>query len=189
MGLLLTAPPVIEPISLAEAKAYLRIDATDEDALIGTLIASARAQVERTCGLTLNTQGWSLFLDAWPGNGAIALPLAPVRSVGAIKLHDAAGGHEVMLPADYTLDLAGRPARIVVTGERLSPGRRLNGIEIAFLAGFGDGADDVPAPIRQALLLLVAHGFERREPVAADEANDVPMTVASLLAPWREMRL
>lgn len=188
MGLLLNAPPAVEPISLAEAKAYLRVDSDGEDALIGTLIGSARGQVERTYGLALMTQGWSLFLDAWSEDGVIAPPLAPVQSVGAVKIYDATGGHVVVPPADYTLDATARPARVVVTGERPTPERKLGGIEIAFVAGFED-ADDVPPPIRQALLLLVAHGFERREPVAADDAGEVPMTVTALLAPWREMRL
>ncbi len=189
MGLLLNVPPGVEPIGLVEAKAYLRVDGTDEDALIGTLIASARVQVERSCGLALINQGWSLFRDAWPEDGVVRLPLAPVQSVGAIKVHDATGGHAVVPSADYSLDATVRPARVVVTGERRTPERKLNGIEIAFVAGFGESAGDVPAPFRQALLLLVAHGFERRETVAADGADDVPMTVASLLAPWREMRL
>jgi uncharacterized phiE125 gp8 family phage protein len=70
------------------------------------------------------------------------------------------------------------------------PGRSTNGIEIAFTAGFGLSADDVPMPIRQAVLLLVAHWYEAREPVRfGEDASTVPLTAASLMQPYREMKL
>lgn len=191
MALLLTMPPTAEPVSLAEAKAYLRVDGDDEDALLATLIASARTTVERSAGLALLTQGWSLLLDQWPARGALALPLWPVQSVGDIELRTAAGNTAVLSADAYLVDAVSRPARIVLTGSP-SPisARVVNGIEVGFVAGFGDAADDVPAPIRQALLMLVAHGFERREPVVAEgQPQELPMTVASLLAPYRDVRL
>jgi uncharacterized phiE125 gp8 family phage protein len=68
--------------------------------------------------------------------------------------------------------------------------RALNAFEIAFSAGYGDGADNVPAPLRQAIMLLVAHWFERPEPVVLGAtAQEVPATVAGLLLPYRRVRL
>ena len=70
------------------------------------------------------------------------------------------------------------------------PGRTANGIEIAFVAGYGDAAADVPAPIRQAILLLVAHWHEHREPVEIGAAKPpCPSTVSELLQPYRWVRL
>ena len=66
MALVMTAAPSVEPISLAEAKAHLRIDASDEDALLTSLITAARMFVERTLSLALVTESWSLYLDGWP---------------------------------------------------------------------------------------------------------------------------
>jgi uncharacterized phiE125 gp8 family phage protein len=71
-----------------------------------------------------------------------------------------------------------------------APGRSASGIEIAFSAGYGDAGTDVPAPIRQALVLLVAHWFENREPLRADAAQaEIPHMVSTLLAPYRGRRL
>jgi uncharacterized phiE125 gp8 family phage protein len=68
--------------------------------------------------------------------------------------------------------------------------RALNAYEVFFTAGYGDEPEDVPAPIRQALLMLVAHWFERREPVVLGAApQEVPATVAGLLLPYRRLRL
>jgi uncharacterized phiE125 gp8 family phage protein len=63
------------------------------------------------------------------------------------------------------------------------PGRIAGGIEIAFTAGYGDAAADVPAPLRQGLLLQLAHLFENREPASFDKA------ALALLSPFRLVKL
>lgn len=191
MALHLTAAPAAEPISVAEAKAHLRVDAGDEDALIGALIVAARMLVERTLGLALVTQTWSYFLDAWPERGCIALPLLPVQAVIAVTLHDDDGGASVLDADDYAVDVLSGPARLVLTAT-LPPvtTRAFNAYEVAFTAGYGDAGPDVPQTIRQALLLLVAHWFERREPVELGSGpQEVPAIVAGLLQPYRRVRL
>jgi uncharacterized phiE125 gp8 family phage protein len=191
MALVLTAAPAAEPISLAEAKALLRIDASDEDALLTSLIAAARMSVEKTLGVALITQSWSYFFDFWPSAGCVTLPILPVQAVSAVKVHDGAGGSVTLDAASYAVDALSEPARLVLKGA-LPPteARELNAFEIAFTGGYGDDADDVPGPIRHALKLLVAHWFERREPVVLGlGAQEVPATVAALLLPYRRARL
>jgi len=191
MALVMTAAPAGEPISLAEAKAHLRIDADDEDALLTSFITAARMFLERTLGLALITQGWSYFLDYWPPSCCVTLPIAPVQAISAVTVHDGTGGSTTLDAAAYAVDTLSEPARLVLKGT-LPPvlSRALNAFEIAFSAGYGDEADDVPAPIRHALKLLVAHWFERREPVVLSGApQEVPTTVAGLLLPYRRVRL
>ena len=53
MALIDLIPPSIEPVDLAYAKTFLRVDGTDEDALIASLIGMAREQVETMIGRTL----------------------------------------------------------------------------------------------------------------------------------------
>ncbi len=91
-----------------------------------------------------------------------------MQSLAGVKLY-AADELVAIVPADtYLLDGAATPARLVRHGSLAwpKPGRTANGIEIAFVAGYGNAAAYVPAPIRQAILLLVAHWYEHREPVA-----------------------
>jgi uncharacterized phiE125 gp8 family phage protein len=190
MAIVLTAPPAAEPISLAEAKAHLRIDADDENPMLTALIIAARMFVERTLGLALITQSWSYFLDFWPRAGCITLPILPVQLVGAVKVHDGAGGSVTLDAASYAVDVLS-PARLVLKGAvPATQARELNPFEVDFTAGYGDEADDVPGPIRHALKLLVAHWFERREVVVLGlGAQEVPATVAGLLLPYRRVRL
>ena len=192
MALVLTSAPASEPVTLAEAKAHLRLDGSAEDTLIASLIITSRLHVEAALGLALVTQSWSYFIDAWPRGPQLSLPLRPVQSLAGVKLY-AADKSVAIVPADtYLLDGAATPARLVHRGSLAwpKPGRTANGIEIAFVAGYGNSAAYVPAPIRQAILLLVAHWHEHREPVAIGQANaSVPSMVSDLLQPYRWVRL
>ena len=89
MALVLTSGPAIEPVTLAEAKAHLRVDGSAEDTLIASLIITSRLHIEAALGLALITQSWSYFLDAWPPGNQLALPLRPVQSIAAVKLYAA----------------------------------------------------------------------------------------------------
>ena len=192
MPLILNAGPAVEPVSLAEAKAHLRIDGTAEDTLVGSLIVTSRLHVESALALSLVTQGWSWFFDAWPRDIAVKLPLRPVQSIAAVRLYDEAGDITTLASDTYLLDGAAAPARLVRQGALVwpKPGRIANGIEIAFTSGFGDVAADVPEPIRQAVRLLIAHWYEHRTPFEVGAAaTPPPDTVEHLLAPYRIKRL
>jgi uncharacterized phiE125 gp8 family phage protein len=192
MALVMTAAPAAEPISLAEAKAHLRVDANDEDALLTSLIVAARTFVEKTLARAFVTESWSLYLDGLPRSGTIALPIAPVQEVTAVRVYDPDGVPAEIDEENYSVDALSEPARLVLSGgaAQMLPGRRLNAYEVAFTAGYGDAAADVPEPIRHALKLLVAHWFEHREPVVlGDLPQEVPATVAGLLLPYRRVRL
>jgi uncharacterized phiE125 gp8 family phage protein len=192
MALVMMAGPAAEPISLAEAKAHLRIDGNDEDALLASLIAAARMAVERTLSLALITESWSLYLDGWPRSGTIVLPIQPAQAVTAVRVYDPDDEPATVNSETYSVDVLSEPARLVLSAGavQLSPARLLNAFEVAFTAGYGDEASDVPDPLRHAIKLLVAHWFEQREPVVLGAAaQEVPATVAGLLLPYRRVRL
>jgi uncharacterized phiE125 gp8 family phage protein len=192
MPLLLTAGPSAEPVSLDEAKAHCRVDGIAEDTLIASLILAARMHIERSLGVALIEQGWSLFLDAWPDRPWVDLPLAPVLSLQAVRLYGPGDSFASFAPDLFILDAAGRTPRLARRGGEPwpQPARHVNGIEIAFTAGYGSDAQDVPMPVRLAIKMLVAHWYEAREAVTPGSASEmVPMSVASLIAPYREVRL
>ena len=191
MSLALTQPPVGEPVSLADAKAHLRVDHDAEDGLIGHLIAAARAHLEESLGRAMITQGWTWWLDAWPQGYAVPLPIAPVQSIEVVRLYGADDTASVLPPTAYLLDGLGSPPRLLRRGANAwpSPGRPVNGIEIAFTAGHGSLAGEVPAALRIATLLLVAHWYEHREPTEAAAPGELPEMVADLIQPYRMRRL
>jgi uncharacterized phiE125 gp8 family phage protein len=183
-----TSPPAIEPVTLAEAKAHLRVTHTDDDAYISTLIKAARVSVEGRTGLGLITQGWSLYLDDWPETQEIRLPLAPILDVLDIKVWSDADVAAVIDPSHYYEDKVSRPARIVLRGSRVwaKPGRVANGIEVLLSVGFGPLASSVPEPLRQAILRVVAHWFAMR---GDEPQGEWPFAARSLIHPYKEYRL
>ncbi len=192
MPLLLTSGPALEPVSLVEAKDHLRVDHGDEDILISSLIVAARIHLETLLGVVFISQQWNVVLDEWPAGASFELPLAPVQSISAVTLYNEVDVASILSSSNYALDALSQPARFIWRGAvpRPSPERCYNGIEISLTAGFGAAASDVPQPLRQAILLLVAHWYEHREPVGlASEVHEIPQMISMLTSSYRRVRL
>jgi uncharacterized phiE125 gp8 family phage protein len=188
MSQILTTPPAVEPLSLAETKSHLRLTHADDDAYVSTLMISARRLVEAQYGICLLQQSWSIFRDQWPSDGIFTTPLFPVISVVDLKVYGDDDVAATIDPAHYYLDATSRPARIALRRGRAfpSPGRRTNGIELKLTTGFGTTAAAVPQFIKQALLIIIADWFGNR----GDGAGaTIPISALELLAPYKNLRL
>jgi uncharacterized phiE125 gp8 family phage protein len=182
-------PPSAEPITLAQAKAHLRLDASDEDALVADLIRTAREHLEAETSLCLIARPLRLYLDDWPETHVIQIARSPVRSIDAVTVYDAAGLPKEIDTSGYVLDGAARPARLVLP-VRPAAARALNGIEIDFTAGFGESGADVPDTLKRAMLLHVAAMFELRGLLDRELLQGaLPQGYDRLIAPhaWRRL--
>jgi len=164
MGLTLLTAPTEEPVSLAEAKAHLRVDFHDEDVLIASLIVAARQAVEERTGRALVTQKWRQTLDAWPLDGVIELDKPRLISIEAVSYLDSDGNRQTMDAAAYqtvTDTLIGTVQAAYDTtlpSCRETPGS----IRVDFTAGYGNAAA-VPQPIKAWMLLALATWYAQRE--------------------------
>lgn len=212
-GLTLLTAPALEPVGETELMAHLRLNSELEAGLLHGHIRTARHLIESWTGRALISQSWRWFLDAWPQSreegwwdgvhqGAIGgtasrfieLPKAPLRSIDSVVLFDDADVQTVWSAGNYFADIAGTPGRMMLRQGAVPPngGRAANAIQISFTCGFGDAPGDVPAPIRQAVMMLAAHYFENREALAglgSGGAALLPLGVQALLAPYRLARL
>lgn len=185
----LVTPPAAEPVSLAELKAHLRIDGSAEDALLGSLIATARHHLEDSTGLALISQGWRLYLDDWPDAGVVEIARGPVAAIDAVRAFDELGEESEIPLAGHVLDGVRRPARLSL---RTRPEARqaINGVEIDFTAGFGDAGTDVPDTLRRAMLIHAAQMYEFRGAVPVEmQPAGVPEGYDRLVAPFAMRRV
>ncbi len=182
MALKLITGPVVEPVSLEEAKLHLRVDIADDDYLIDGLLRTAREYVEDVSGRALCTQTWELVADAWPGD-TFVLPKPPLQSVTSIKYTSDAGVEATFSSASYHVDTDSEPGRVVLRSTASWPTVTLadiNGIRVRYVCGYGATAGDVPQRYRQAIALLVGHWYENRESIVASGAMPKEPSRASL---------
>lgn len=186
MSLTLLSPAAAEPVTLSTLKEHLRIDHGDEDALInGYLVAAVRA-VEARAGLALMPQTWRWITDAIPGE-ALTLPLSPAAAVSDVAFLLDDGAESPVSAGEYQF-VAGAPGRFAVNRSTPQPSSQLGGVRIDFAAGYAD-ENAVPDDLKQAVLTLAAHFYERREAASETRIYDVPQTVDALVAPYRQVRL
>lgn len=187
----LIAGPALEPVSLADVKAHLRVDTDADDVLLTAAIVSARYHVETITRRVLIEQTWRIYLDAWPRRRIVTLPVAPLIAIDAITIYDANGDPVTVDPDDYDVDAASVPGRLVLSATAPAPvGKAVNGIEIDVTAGYGPSSLEVPAALRQAVLMLVTHWYEHRGAVGHDLAVLLaPLGFEALVAPYRILSL
>ena len=186
-SILLTAP-VVEPLSLDEAKAFLRVENGDDDDVITALVAGSRIHVEAQTRRALITQSWRISTDAWPLGGRLRVRPAPLQALAAVRVYDAGGIARAIDTGVFVVDLAAS-ALAFAPWALPAPGRTVAGIEIDVTVGYGAAAAEVPEPLRHAIRLLTAHWYENRGLVAAGTVSTLPVNVAALIAPYRVLSL
>jgi uncharacterized phiE125 gp8 family phage protein len=168
LSLVQTAAPAEEPLSVDEAKLFLRVDHGAEDALILALVRAAREAAERVTGRQLVTATWQLKMDCFP-RWEFDLPRPPLRSVGFVRYVDYAGATQTVAAADYTVDTATQPGRVAPAYGKYWPPAiaQLGAVTVEFSAGYGAAAA-VPEAFKDRMRAYVNHCFVQRE--ARDEA-------------------
>jgi|SRR6185437_140286 len=186
---ILITPPAIEPLTVAEAKAYLRVETADDDTVIAALIAAARLHVEAQTQTALITQGRRLVLDCWPERGRITVRPGPLQALTAARVFDFDGHVRAVDTQGFAPDAASSMLAFMPWTVPL-PTRIAAGIELDVTVGFGDAASDVPEPLRQAMRMFVAHWYDNRGLIAAGTRTvALPSAAATLIAPYRMLAL
>lgn len=208
----LVTAPASEPVTLTEAKNFLRVDGSDDDDLITSLIVVARTNAESYTRRSFIDQTWKLFLNEWPvkksdewwdgvrelpisnlkGVDSIEIPKAPLSSVTHIKTYDDADSATTFSTDNYYVsvysgDFAEKGKITLRDGESWPTfERNADGIEIQFVAGYGATASSVPSQIKQAILHEISNLYENRGDCSGDVCCDISM---KLLQSFRLMKV
>jgi len=180
------AQPVVEPVSLADAKTHLRVDTESDDDQILALITAAREWCENYTQRTFVHTQWTMTFDTFPWE--IELPRPPVavasgNTATTITYAMEGGGTATLATSEYRVDRTSEPGviRTVYAGTWPSHLLDRNSISVTWWGGYGEDGTKVPKVVRAAILMLVAYWYERR--LAADQvaATAVPFGVSSML--------
>ena len=184
----ITSQPAIEPITLSEAREHLRNEGlTADDDYLTTLITVSRKWVENYTSRALITQTWKQSWDFVPMCGTFELAMNPVQSISAFTYVDENG--DTQNYSTYQTDLQSDVARLVPNVSTTFPSTELglvNAINITFICGYGDDAEDVPMDIRHAIKILIGYFYDdNRSGVYMDKTIPVPKIVEYLLTNYR----
>ncbi len=183
MQLTVISPPGEAALSLASAKAFLRVGHDGEDALIQGLIDSATAALETATGLCLVQRTQRLSWTGWPTSlarlGVLSLRPGPVKQLVAVRFVDG---------EDASTDIMGRfdlhDGRLCLQGAASLPPMPAGGrFEIEVFAGFG-GADEVPGDLQLALHTIVQAAYAK--PAGGE---GLPPLAGAIAASRRELRI
>ena len=163
-------------------------DGNIQDGLIESYLRAAMAAIEARIGKVLIARRFLWVLECWRDGEEQALPVAPVSGVTSVTLVDAALAQTVVPATSYRLIPDLHRPRLVGKGTLLPTIPASGLVRVVFEAGFGAAWTDVPADLRQAVLLLAAEYYEHRHDDATQAAG-LPFGVVTLIERWRNVRI
>lgn len=165
MSLKLITAPDTEPTTSADLMKHLRLDDNDEVPYLEALLIRSRETIEgEILGGALVTQTWEEYLDAWPKD-YFDIPLPPLQAITSITYYDSDESPTVWATTEYEVDTVSRRGRVKLATGKSWPTvtlRRMNGIVIKFVAGYGAAAV-VPQSIIGVIHDLAGFWYEHRE--------------------------
>ncbi len=191
-SLTVTTQPVVEPVSVADAKAHCRIDTNTDDTYVAALISAAREYVEAYMDESLIDQQLVMRLDAFPA--AIELPRPPMSqtasrtAVTIVYTANDAGSTATLATNQYRVDRDSTPGTLRPLYGGSWPSHLLDygSVTVTWWAGRGEDGGKVSQRVKAAILMLVGQWYERRMAADAASMSEMPFGVKALLdsAKW-----
>jgi len=163
-ALTIETEPAIEPVTLNEVKAQLRVTDNKQNEPISNLITTVRRHAEKLLGRALITQTWTVFFADWPDGDCFEIPRPPLQTISSIKYKDVDGDQTTWSTDYYIVDIDSDPGLVTLGYEKSWPSSALypsNPIEIEFIAGYGLTVATVPEDIRTMIKIGIERMFIR----------------------------
>mgnify|MGYP001289345473 CR=1 FL=1 len=175
-----TTPTLDDVISVDDLKSHLRVDVSDDDALIEAMRDTAIDFVQQITGRVIGDVDAVVYLDQWQN---VTFDVGPVNEISSVQYIDENGGLQTLPTSNWYADLAGPHARIRFHDVPSLFDYSLNRVIVNCNVGHAENA--IPAPVIHAIRLLVGHMYENRTAAEIRSVNEIPFGVHSLLSPFR----
>ena len=171
--------PAVEPVTIAEARLWCRIDDDDatQDAILMLLIIAARERAEEITGRSFASRQMELRLDAFPeGDMAIDLPYSPVSAVSSIT-YRTSDGDSVLAgsPQAFQADTGSTPGRVMpLVGQSWpSTDGSLGAVRISYTSGYAN-TTAMPKLLRVFMMAFISTLYENREQFVMNNTVEIP---------------
>lgn len=184
----LVTPASAALMTLAEVKTHLRVDHTDDDTYIQTLINAAVSYLDGytgRLGRAILEQTWRMDFDGF--STQLRLPVGDLMAVSSVTYYDANNAQQTLSANVYQVQTDGLgPYVALKTGQAWpSTYSRLDAVRVTWTAGYGSAAASVPVAIKHAAFLLIGTWYDNRASISTNSGvAEVPFTVEALLAPF-----
>lgn len=172
----ITAPASL-PVSVADMKQHLRVDISDDDTLIQSLIAAATRAAEVATDRQLITATYQQKWDRFPPYLKLLRP--PLQTVNFIKYIDTGGVLQTLETYRYNVSTSKQPAEVWPAFGYVWPPTRsiIECVTVEFVCG----ATEAPPAVIHAIKLMVGHWYENREETSEKQLYQIPLAARHLL--------
>lgn len=186
MALVVTSPPSVEPVDLAEASLFIRYDQSLQNSVITALITAARLDVEAWTNRTMIDTGYDFFINDLFDE--IFIPTSTIIAVSAITYQDLEDATQTLSSTLFKVDNKSVSNKVFRDPLETYPEVLVQplAVKISFTAGFANVAA-VPENLKTVIKMRVAELFEHREAntTAARHPNDAMISLMGLSADYR----
>lgn len=183
---IVTAPPYY-PVSLAEAKLWIREDGTDQDNVITMLLSAMTNHAEKITGRAFVKRTLELNLPRFAHT--IELPWAPLIGIDSVGYTDTDEAAQVVATTEYEVDTTSEPGRVRPLSSKFWPsiGTRFNPVKIQYRAGYetvgspqgeAEYQAGVPDELKTWIHARFATLYENREQLIQNNQVEIPKAFA-----------
>lgn len=177
-------PSLDDIITVANLKAFLRVDHSDEDTYITALRQVAISYVETIADTRLGDVSAVGYLDSWM---PASFPIGPVQSISSVTYLSTANTTQTLGASFYYSDLNTSPARIRFVSPPDLYDDALARVQINMVVGHPEAS--IPTPMIQAVRLLVGHLYEnRQEEITGSITARLKVGIDALVSPYRTLQ-
>lgn len=161
---IVTNDALVLPVTASELADWAKLD--DSDPAITVALYAATSAVISFLSLDLIQRTWTLTHEDWPTVGTVKTPSLSPQVAGYKTVIDLPYANLISITSvevngeaytDYR-EVKGKPAKLrfdsVAWHDSDNPA-----IEVVYEAGYGATTDDVPAPIKQAILMAASYMY------------------------------